>query len=115
MGCVPHLLAAPDKFRGSATASQVAEALGGAARSRGWTVDLAPVSDGGEGFCEVLGGRGRPVVVNGPLGKQVPSAWFELDDGATAAVEMAMASGLDLVGGPPATIRSRQTRQARAS
>jgi glycerate kinase len=57
------------------------------------------VSDGGEGFCEVLGGRARPVIVHGPLGDKVDAAWFELDGGATAAVEMAMASGLDLAGG----------------
>jgi glycerate 2-kinase len=96
---MPHLLAAPDKFRGSATAAQVAEAIAAAARSQGWSVDLAPVSDGGEGFCQVLGGRRRPVTVRGPLGARVSSAWFELDGGATGAVEMAMASGLDLVGG----------------
>jgi glycerate kinase len=65
----------------------------------GWAVDEAPVSDGGEGFCAVLGGQPRPITVQGPLGEPVPSAWFELDGGSTAAVEMATASGLDLAGG----------------
>ncbi len=73
-----------------------------AARDLGWEPDPAPVSDGGEGFCSVLGGRPRPVTVHGPLGELVESAWFELDGGATAAVEMAMASGLALAGGEEA-------------
>ncbi len=97
-----RIVVAPDKFRGSATASEAAAAIGSAARELGWTVDLAPVSDGGEGFCSVLGGRLRAVTVRGPLGEPVQSAWFELDGGASAAIEMAMASGLVLAGGEEA-------------
>jgi glycerate 2-kinase len=97
---VPHVVIAPDKFRGSATAAEVAAAMARAAGATGWTFDVAPVSDGGEGFCAALGGRARPLRVRGPLGRPVDSAWFELDGGAAASVEMAMASGLDLAGGP---------------
>lgn len=97
-----RVVVAPDKFRGSASASEAAAAIGAAAKEMGWEVDLAPVSDGGEGFCSVLGGRARSVTVRGPLGEPVESAWFELDGGATAAVEMAMASGLVLAGGEEA-------------
>lgn len=96
---MPRLVVAPDKFRGSATAAEVADAVGAEASALGWTVDRAPVSDGGEGFCAVLGGRRRPATVRGPLGEPVEAAWFELDGGSTAAIEMAMASGLELVGG----------------
>jgi glycerate 2-kinase len=96
---VPHVVLAPDKFRGSATAAEVASAMAKAALGLGWTVDPAPISDGGEGFCAALGGRRRPARVRGPLGVAVEAAWFELDGGATASVEMARASGLDLVGG----------------
>jgi glycerate kinase len=96
---MPRLLVAPDKFRGSATAAQVALAIGEAAKELGWSVDQAPLSDGGEGFCAVLGGRPRPVRVHGPLGEQVHAAWYELDGLPTAAIEMAMASGLHLAGG----------------
>lgn len=39
------------------------------------------------------------MTVRGPLGEPVEAAWFELDGGSTAAIEMAMASGLELVGG----------------
>lgn len=96
---MPHLVAAPDKFRGTASAHQVAAAMTKAAQDLGWTVDAAPVSDGGEGFCSVLGGRPRPLKVRGPLGDPVDAAWYELDD-TTAAIESAMACGLELAGGP---------------
>lgn len=98
----PQLVVAPDKFRGSVTAAEAADAIGAAAEALGWEVDRAPVSDGGEGFCSVLGGRPRPTVVRGPLGEPVQSAWFELDGGSTAAIEMAMAAGLALAGGEEA-------------
>ena len=94
-----HVVAAPDKFRGTASAGQVAEAVGRAASAAGWTCDQAPVSDGGEGFATVLGGRRHPVRVRGPLGDPVDAEWRLLDDGRTAVVEMAVASGLALTGG----------------
>lgn len=96
---MPHVVVAPDKFRGSATAKEVADAIARAARAFGWSADPAPVSDGGEGFCAALGGKRRPVRVHGPTGHMVEAAWFELDP-RRAAVEMAMASGLELAGGP---------------
>lgn len=95
-------MVAPDKFRGSVTAAEAAAAIGEAAQDLGWDVDLAPVSDGGEGFCSVLGGRPRPMTVRGPLAEPVESAWYELDGGSTAAIEMAMAAGLALAGGAEA-------------
>jgi len=76
--------------------------VGSAASDLGWSVDQAPVSDGGEGFCAVLGGRPQPATVRGPLGEPVMSAWYQLDGGRVAAVEMAMASGLTLAGGEEA-------------
>jgi glycerate kinase len=97
---MPHLVAAPDKWRGSATAAEVARAIADAAIMAGWTADTAPVSDGGEGFAAVLGGRPRVQRVHGPLGDPIDARWCLLDDGMTASVEMALASGLTLVGGP---------------
>lgn len=96
---MPRVVVAPDKFRGTATAAEVASVIGEAARRAGWTADLAPVSDGGEGFCAVLGGRRRAQTVTGPLREHVGAAWFDLGD-ATAAIETAMACGLSLAGGP---------------
>jgi glycerate 2-kinase len=98
-GGMPHLVAAPDKWRGSATASEVADAIVAAATTAGWTADAAPVSDGGEGFAAVLGGRAQVERVLGPLGEPVDAPWYLLEDGTTATVEMALASGLALAGG----------------
>jgi len=97
---MPHVVVAPDKWRGSATAAEVADAMGRAAESVGWTADRAPVSDGGEGFSAVLGGRPQLHRVQGPLGEMIDANWYLLDDGVTATVEMALASGLVLAGGP---------------
>ncbi|HEY6429600.1 MAG TPA: glycerate kinase, partial [Acidimicrobiales bacterium] len=65
---MPHLVAAPDKFRGTATAAEVAKAAADAAREGGWTADEVPMSDGGEGLLDALGGTPRTTAVTGPLG-----------------------------------------------
>jgi len=102
MRTVPHLVAAPDKFRGTATASELAAAVDLAAGKAGWTCDRAPVADGGEGLLDALqahlGGARRRQVVTGPLGRPVEAEWVLA--GRTAVVEMARASGLLLAGGP---------------
>ncbi|HZT65862.1 MAG TPA: glycerate kinase [Acidimicrobiales bacterium] len=95
---MPHLVAAPDKFRGTATAAEVAAAVCRAAVEAGWTCDQAPLADGGEGLLEVLGGPNRRSRVTGPLGQPVEAAWRM--EGDTAVVETARASGLVLAGGP---------------
>ena len=95
---MPHLVAAPDKFRGTATAHQVAAAVARAAKAAGWTCDEAPVADGGEGLLDALGGQIRHTTVHDPLGRLVDAEWRVTDDGAV--IEMARASGLSLVGGP---------------
>jgi glycerate 2-kinase len=88
----------PDKMRGTATAREVAAAAGRAAAAAGWDRDVIPVADGGEGTLDALGGPNRTTTVTGPLGEPVEAAWRLA--GRTAVVEMARASGLDLVGGP---------------
>jgi glycerate kinase len=95
--CDVHVVAAPDKFRGTASAAEVAAAVGRAARTVGATCQEVPVADGGEGTLDVLGGPNRSTVVTGPLGDQVEARWRY--GGRTAVVEMARASGLELVGG----------------
>ena len=93
-----RVVAAPDKFRGTATAAAVAAAVHRAATAAGWECDEVPMADGGEGTLEVLGGANRTATVTGPLGRPVDAAWRL--DGRTAVIEMAQASGLELVGGP---------------
>ena len=92
------VVAAPDKFRGTASAAGIAAAVARAVVWSGATCDMAPVADGGEGTLEVLGGKVRTTTVRGPLGEPVAAEWRMQGDG-TAVVEMARASGLALVGG----------------
>ncbi|QQS23632.1 MAG: glycerate kinase [Actinomycetota bacterium] len=92
-----RVLAAVDKFRGTATAAEVARAVGHACWELGHDCDEAPVADGGEGTLDVLGGPNRSSIVTGPLGDPVDAPWrFHR---GTAVIEMARASGLALVGG----------------
>ncbi|MEY2419632.1 MAG: glycerate 2-kinase [Actinomycetota bacterium] len=95
---VPRVLAALDKFRGTATAPEVVAAVTRGARDAGWTTDGAPMSDGGEGMLDVFGGPNRTTDVTGPLGRVVSAAWRL--DGSTAVIESARACGLTLAGGP---------------
>ncbi len=97
---MPRVVAAPDSFRGGGSAGEIALAVARAAAAKGWACDRVPVSDGGEGFCDVLGGRSRPVRVRGPLGAGVQAEWRLIDRDRVAVVETALASGLALVGGP---------------
>jgi glycerate 2-kinase len=94
---VPLLLALPDKFRGSATAAEVGQAMAQAGADCGWDCALVPVSDGGEGLLECFGGPNRLTTVTGPLGEPVDAGWRL--DGDRAVIEMAAASGLSLVAG----------------
>lgn len=95
---MPHVVAAPDKFRGTASASEVAAAVARAAASVGWTCDQAPVADGGEGILEALGGVVRRAKAQGPLSDAVTAEWRM--EGSSAVIEVAQVAGLDLVGGP---------------
>ena len=95
-----RLVAAPDKFRGTIDALDVASAMAEAGRAAGWTTDEIPLSDGGEGFGAALGGSPNKVVVNGPLGDEVEARYWWLDDHKIAVVEMAEASGRALLPHP---------------
>ncbi|MEM1334484.1 MAG: glycerate kinase [Actinomycetota bacterium] len=92
-----RVLIAPDSYKGTATAHEVAAALGHAC----WDADVdaieVPMSDGGDGLIDVLGGPNRTSRVNGPLGVPVDATWRLHRD--TAVIEMARASGLVLAGG----------------
>ncbi len=92
-----RVVAAVDKFRGTATAAEVAAAIGHACWELGHDCVEVPVADGGEGTLEALGGANRTSTVTGPLGDPVEAGWrFHR---GTAIIEMARASGLQLVGG----------------
>ena len=92
-----RVLAAVDKFRGTASAHQVAKAIADACWTTGHDCTELPLADGGEGTLEALGGANQLLRVEGPLGTPVDAPWrFHR---GTAIIEMALASGLQLVGG----------------
>jgi glycerate kinase len=100
---MPVATLAPDKFRGTLSASDAADAMARGVQAAGFDdVRVLPLADGGEGTLDALlaavGGSRRTARVMGPLGERVDAAWGLLSDG-TAVVEAAQASGLALVGG----------------
>jgi glycerate 2-kinase len=98
-GPLPALVA-PDSFKGTLSAREVAAAVAAGLRSAGREADELPVADGGEGTMDVLhsalGGELRTVTASDPLGRPVDATFALLPDGA-AVVETAQASGLGLV------------------
>lgn len=92
-----RVVAAVDKFRGTATGAEIAAAIGHACWEHGHECVEFALADGGEGLLDVLGGPNRSTVVTGPLGRPVEAAW-RMHQG-TAIIEMARASGLVLAGG----------------
>ena len=96
------VLVAPDSFKGTFSAPQVAGAIGrGLERAGLMPPDLCPVADGGEGTLDALlpqlGGELVGVEVQDPLGRDIRAGFGLVEDGGTAIVEMASASGLGLV------------------
>ncbi len=92
-----QVLAAADKFKGTASAAQVCAAIGHACWDLGLDCVELPLADGGEGTLAVLGGANRTATVTGPLGNMVQAQWG-MHKGV-AIIEMAQASGLTLAGG----------------
>lgn len=96
-----RVLVATDKFKGTLSASDAAQAIcaGFARRSPGWSCTPFPVADGGEGSVEALvrAGIAAPVecVARGPLGDRVLARFAR--EGSTAYIEAAEACGLALV------------------
>src|SRR5437763_16542856 len=97
-----RLLVAPDAFKGTFRASEVCAAVGRGVEAAGLEPpDLCPLADGGEGTMEALvlalGGETAGATVRDPLGREVRAGFALIEDGATAVVEVAAASGLPLV------------------
>lgn len=101
-----RILVAPDKFKGTLSAEEAARAMAaGWRRERpGDEVVQVPMADGGEGTLQALvaalGGEVRRVRVSGPLGDPTEATFGLVPTarGATGVVELAQASGLQLVG-----------------
>ena len=94
---------APQTFKGSISALEVAGAMSEGVRriiGEAETV-LVPVADGGDGTLETLveasAGKVNTSEVTGPLGGTVTASWGAMGDGNTSVIEMARTSGLALV------------------
>ena len=99
----PSVLIAPDKFKGSLSADEVAESLATGLRRRyrkNLDIDSCPIADGGDGTLDIAVAAGfRRVYVNaeGPTGERILASYAERD--GVAFVELAEASGLRRLAG----------------
>ena len=96
-------IAAPDSFKGTHSAAEVAAAMANGLRAAGLEAKELPLADGGEGTMEALlaarGGRRVEAAATDPLGRPLRAPFALLEDGS-AVVEVAAASGLGLVAEP---------------
>src|SRR3954463_7751225 len=97
-----QILVASDSFKGTFPAPSVASAIGRGLERAGFPPpDLCPVADGGggtlEGLLTALGGETAGAEATDPLGRPLRAGFGLLEDGGTAVVEAAAASGLNLV------------------
>jgi len=97
------IVIAPDSFKDSLSAQAVADAIATGLAEVWPDAELikCPMADGGEGTIEAVlaacNGQWRRTQVRGPLGDPVEAQWGWLADSRTAIIEMAMASGLQLL------------------
>jgi glycerate kinase len=97
------ILIAPDKFKGSLSAHEVCDIISDEFRAAGDSLNIValPLADGGEGTCELLttfsGGTMIKVPVRDPLARTINSEFGISSDGRIAFLEMATASGLQLL------------------
>lgn len=97
------ILVVPDKFKGTLRAEDAAERI-----RRGWlagrpgdTVEMLPMSDGGDGFGEILGrllgAEERQVRTVNAAGEPVKAVWWEARESGTAVIESARVIGLAML------------------
>jgi glycerate kinase len=96
------VLVAMDKFRGTATARELSEAVARAAFDEQWASDLCPMSDGGEGFRDAFEGDVFSVEVPGPMGEPVRAeiTLRQTSSGLRAILEVADVVGRHLLVSP---------------
>lgn len=95
-----NILIAPDKFKGSLSAREVASEIANGLGAKFHTTQL-PMADGGDGSLDILihltRGHLVQAQVQDPLLRPIQAAYGITADGKTAIVEMARASGLQLL------------------
>lgn len=96
----PHIVIAPDKFKGSLSAAEVADAVASGILEviPDAQISSVPIADGGDGTVAAAlaaGFESRTRTVTGPIGRPVDAEYAV--KGETAVIEMATASGLALL------------------
>src|SRR5688572_33142018 len=95
-----HILIAPDKFKGSLSAREVAQSIATGLRDilPDAVIDQVPVADGGEGTVEVIrevcGGEWVSCAAHDALGRPIEARYVWLPDRSMAVMEMSEAAGL---------------------
>jgi glycerate kinase len=95
-----RILIAPDKFKGSLNAREVAENIGNGLRDvlADAIIETMPVADGGEGTVEVIrqarGGDEVKCAAHDAAGREIEASYVWLGDRATAVMEMSAAAGM---------------------
>lgn len=99
------IIVAPDSFKGNLTAQEACKAIAEGIKEADPSINIQtfPMADGGEGTARIVtesvGGKLVPVRVHGPLGEPVTAVYGLINSGKTAILDMASASGIELV--PP--------------
>ncbi|MGC1419432.1 MAG: glycerate kinase [Acidimicrobiales bacterium] len=96
------VLAAMDKFRDTASARELCDAVARVGLARDRDVDTQPMSDGGEGFRDAFVGEEATIEVPGPLGAKVSAkvTLVPADEGPVGVLEVAEVIGRHLLGSP---------------
>ena len=98
-----NILICPDAFKHSLSAWEAGKNLASGIKQvfSDATVNILPLADGGEGTVKALvdatGGKRLQTRVKDPFMRQITASFGMLGDGHTAAIEMAVASGIELL------------------
>src|SRR5690606_9605666 len=103
--CIPmkRIIVAPNAFKHALDAQAAAKAIGAGLRDSrlDCSVALFPIGDGGEGTCrlihEKLNGELVQRTVSDPIGRPIAGSYSLVENGKTAVIEMADASGIRLL------------------
>lgn len=110
-----RIVIASDSYKGSASSLEVGEAIAAGIREVAPDIEtkVLPIADGGEGTVaaalSVPGAQEVRVRVSGPLGDPVQASYALVDEGRTAVIEMAAASGITLTQPSPETVEQAST------
>ena len=95
-----RILIAPDKFKGSLNAREVAANIAKGLRDgvRDVAIEIVPMADGGEGTAEAIaqarGGSWLECKAHDPLGREIDARYAWIESGKIAVIEMSEAAGM---------------------